>query len=156
MAQPLVSDELWAAVEPLLPPPRVKQKSGRPRVADRAALTGIIFVLKTGIPWEYLPQELGCGSGMTCWRRLREWQATGVWQRLHQALLDRLGAAGKIDWRRASADSATIPAKGVKKGRHARCTSGPTRLTAPNQGRNITWWGTATASPSPDSRRRRM
>jgi transposase len=146
MAKPLVSDELWAVVQPLLPPPRAKQKPGRPRVDDRAALTGIIFVLKTGIPWEYLPQELGCGSGMTCWRRLREWQTAGVWQRLHHELLNRLGTAGKIDWRRASADSATVPAKGVKGGRPERSTSAPTPPTARNQGRNITWWATATAS----------
>ena len=64
MAKPLVSEELWEVVAPLLPPPRHdKQKAGRPRVPDRAALAGIIFVLKTGIPWEYLPQEMGCGSG---------------------------------------------------------------------------------------------
>src|SRR5438128_11328047 len=122
MAKPLVSDALWAVVAPLLPPPRTdKVKPGRPRVPDRAVLAGIIFVLKTGIPWEYLPQEMGCGSGMTCWRRLRDWQAAGVWQRLHEVLLDRLGQAGKIDWTRASADSATVPAKGVKRGRHGRC-----------------------------------
>ncbi len=66
MARPLVPDDLWAAIEPLLPPERPKPKGGRPRLADRAALTGILFVLKTGIPWEDLPQEMGCGSGMTC------------------------------------------------------------------------------------------
>ena len=78
---------------------------------DRAALTGIIFVLKSGIPWEMLPQEMGCGSGVTCWRRLHEWQRAGVWTRLHQALLDRLGEADTIDWSRASVDSAFAPAK---------------------------------------------
>src|SRR5438105_6900071 len=128
MAKLLVSDELWELILPLLPKRRNNTRNGgRPAVDDRRALSGILFVLKTGIPWEYLPQEMGCGSGMTCWRRLREWQAAGVWQRLHQTLLDRLGAAGKIDWRRASADSATVPAKGVKKGTPARCRSVPTR-----------------------------
>lgn len=80
----LVSDELWAMVEPELPQPkrRARWKGGRPRVPDRACLTGIIFVLKTGIPWEYLPQEMGCGSGMTCWRRLRDWEKAGVWERV--------------------------------------------------------------------------
>src|SRR5687768_9764394 len=73
MSTPLVSDELWAIVAPLLPPEPPKPKGGRPRVSDRAALTGIVFVLKSGIPWEMLPQEMGCGSGVTCWRRLREW-----------------------------------------------------------------------------------
>jgi len=111
MPKPLVSDELWAIVEPLLPPDPPKPKGGRPRVPDRAALTGIIFVLKSGIPWEMLPQEMGCGSGVTCWRRLRDWQDAGVWDRLHQTLLDRLGDAGRIDWERASLDSASIPAK---------------------------------------------
>jgi transposase len=137
MAKPLVPDELWAIIAPLLPRHPPHPQGGRPcTVSDRAALMGIIFVLKTGIPWEYLPQEMGCGSGMTCWRRLRDWQAAGVWQRLHAVLLDRLGQAGKIDWRRASADSATIPAKGVKRGRPGRCTSAPIPPTAPNQGRN--------------------
>ncbi len=111
MKKPLLPDELWAIVEPLLPPAPPRPKGGRPRVPDRAALTGIIFVLKSGIPWEMLPQEMGCGSGVTCWRRLRDWQAAGVWDRLHQTLLDRLGEAGRIDWERASLDSASVPAK---------------------------------------------
>src|SRR3954470_18151552 len=111
MAKQLVSDELWSLVEPLLPKPGPKKKDGRPRVPDRACLTGIVFVLKTGLPWEALPQELGCGSGMTCWRRVREWQAAGVWARLHHALLDRLGDADQIDWSRAALDSASVPAK---------------------------------------------
>jgi transposase len=73
-----VSDDLWAAVAPLLPPERPKPKGGRPRIPDRAALTGILFVLRTGTPWEHLPAEMDFGSGMTCWRRLRDWQAAGV------------------------------------------------------------------------------
>src|SRR5438105_15494102 len=113
MAKPLVSNELWAVVAPLLPPPSCdKLKPGRPRMPDRAALTGILFVLKTGIPWEYVPQEMGCGSGMTCWRRLRDWQQAGVWHRLHTTLLNRLREADRIDWSRASIDSASVPAKG--------------------------------------------
>ena len=96
MAKPLVSDDLWAAIEPLLPPERPKPKGGRPRLADRAALTGIVFVLVSGIPWERLPAEMGCGCGMSCWRRLRDWQAAGVWAALHRLLLERLQAAGQI------------------------------------------------------------
>lgn len=116
MSKPLVSDELWAIVAPLLPAEPPKPKGGRPRhVSDRAALTGILFVLKSGIPWEMLPQEMGCGSGMTCWRRLRDWQEAGVWRRLHRLLLQRLQDAGRIDWERASLDSASVPAPGGAK-----------------------------------------
>jgi transposase len=109
----LVSDELWGLIEPALPRPkrRAKWKGGRPRVPDRACLTGIVFVLKTGLPWEYLPQEMGCGSGMTCWRRLRDWQRAGAWTRIWRVMLDRLAEADAIDWSRAALDSSSIPAK---------------------------------------------
>ena len=112
MAKTLVTDELWAVVEPLLPPESPKPKGGRPRINTRTVLAGILFVLKTGIPWEMLPKEMGYGSGMTCWRRLREWQAMGVWDRLHRTILDRLGEADRIDWERAALDSASVPAPG--------------------------------------------
>src|ERR671910_1139620 len=112
MARPLVSDALWAAVAPLVPHIPPPPKGGRPRVPDRAALTGIVFVLKTGLPWEYLPQEMGCGSGMTCWRRLKEWQEAGVWQRLHGLLLAKLHEADRIDWSRAVIDSTHVRAVG--------------------------------------------
>ena len=111
MSKPLVSDTLWNAIAPLIPPEPPKPKGGRPRIADRAALTGIIFVLKSGLPWEMLPQELGCGHGSTCWRRLRDWQRAGVWATLHHTLLNRLGDADQIDWSRACADSRSVRAK---------------------------------------------
>lgn len=107
----LVSDELWAVMSVLLPPEPPKPNGGRPRVADRAALTGILFVLKSGIPWEMLPREMGCGSGMTCWRRLRDWHEAGVWYTLHQVLLDLLSEADQLDWSRAALDSSSVPAK---------------------------------------------
>ena len=113
MSKLLVSDELWAVIAPLLPPVPPKPKGGRPRLDARRVLTGIIFVLKSGIGWELLPSEMGCGSGMTCWRRLRDWNRAGVWARLHRELLQRLADADKIDWSRASLDSASIPAKRV-------------------------------------------
>lgn len=96
MARSHVPDVLWAAIEPLLPPEPAKPKGGRPRVNDRVALSGIVFVLRSGIPWEILPTEIGC-SGMTCWRRLRDWQAAGVWTRLHRTLLECLADADKLD-----------------------------------------------------------
>jgi transposase len=111
MSKELVTDELWEIVEPLLPLELPKPKGGRPRIDDRAALTGIVFVLKSGIPWEMLPKEMGCGSCSTCWRRLRDWQEAGVWEKLHRVLLDRLGEGDEIDWERASLDSASVPAK---------------------------------------------
>ena len=110
MAKPLLSDELWECVKALLPAKPARPKGGRPPVPDRMALTGILFVLRTGIPWEYLPKEMGCGSGMTCWRRLRDWHEAGVWDKLHRQLLERLGSAGQIDWSRASLDAGAVPA----------------------------------------------
>ena len=96
MAQPLVGDELWGLVEPLIP--KVKRRyryPGRKRIDDRRVLTGILFVLKTGIGWEHLPQELGYGCGITAWRRLRDWQQAGVWERLHAKLLAELPRGGR-------------------------------------------------------------
>ncbi len=143
MSKPLVSDERWAVVAPLLPPASPKPKGGRPRISDRAALTGILFVLKSGIGWELLPQELGCGSGMTCWRRLRDWQQAGVWERLHHTLLQRLADADKLDWSRAWLDSASVAAK------RGANTSGRIRRTAANRARSAMVWSTPEASLSP-------
>ena len=133
MARPLVPDDLWVAIAPLLPPARPRPKGGRPPIPDRAALAGILFVLKSGIPWEMLQAEMGCGSGMSCWRRLRDWQAAGVWAALHRVLLERLHGAGQIDWRRAALDSASVPAK--------RGASSParTRPIAASRAPSATW-----------------
>ncbi|WP_394144785.1 IS5 family transposase, partial [Burkholderia multivorans] len=115
MGKPIIDDELWALIEPLLPPskPRRVKYPGRKPIADRAALTGILFVLKTGIRWRDLPSEMGCGSGVSCWRRLRDWQQAGVWDRLHAVLLAKLRAAGKIDFSRVVVDSSSIRAVGA-------------------------------------------
>ncbi|WSK59345.1 IS5 family transposase [Streptomyces sp. NBC_01281] len=114
----IVSDELWSLIEPLLPVPAPKLAEGRPRVPDRQALCGILFVLHTGIQWEYLPQELGFGSGMTCWRRLAAWNEAGVWDALHLVLLKKLRSKDKLDWSRAVIDSSHVRAarRGPKSG----------------------------------------
>jgi transposase len=143
MSKELVTGELWEAIEPLLPPEPPKPRGGRPRVPDRAALAGIIFVLKSGIPWEMLPQEMGCGSGSTCWRRLRDWQEAGVWRELHRVLLDRLGESDRIEWGRASLDSASVPAKRGDR-RPARI-----RRIREKRARSATLFRTGRASRSP-------
>lgn len=111
MSKELVSDDLWQIVEPLLPIEPPKARGVGPRIPDRAVLSGIVFVLKSGIPWRMLPTEMGFGSGITCWRRLRDWQKAGVWRRLHRTLLNQLGKSSRVDWSRASLDSASVPAK---------------------------------------------
>jgi transposase len=129
----IVPDELWERIEPLLPVrPRRFRSPGRSRLPDRQVLCGILFVLHTGIQWEFLPQELGFGSGMTCWRRLELWNTAGVWQQLHELLLAELHAAGKLDWSRAVIDSSHVRAarRGPKADR--------ARSTAPGQAPSTT------------------
>jgi transposase len=141
MAKPSVPNALWAAIEPLLPPEPAKPKGGRPRVDDRAALAGILFVLRSGIPWDMLPAEIGC-SGMTCWRRLRDWQAAGVWTRLHRILLERLADADQLDWSRAALDSCAIAAK------KGALPPARTRRIAANRARSAMLWSTGQAHRS--------
>ena len=141
MAKPLVDDELWAIVEPLLPGHRPRPKGGKPPADDRACLTGILFVLKTGISWEDFPCEMGC-CGMTLLNRLRQWQKAGVWDALHRRMLDELRAAGRIDMSRVIVDSSSVRAtRGGKKRDRAPWTAGKT-------GANTTWRSTPTACRS--------
>jgi transposase len=107
----LVSDDLWEAIKSWLPPEPTDARGGPPRVGHRAALAGILYVLRHGLRWRDLPQELGYGSGVTCWRRLRQWQQQGIWQAVHQTVLNWLGELGAIDWSRASVDSLSVRAK---------------------------------------------
>jgi transposase len=123
MAAPLVTDQLWEQIEPLIPKRgrrRSRRNGGRPPVPDRKCLEGIVFVLRSGIPWQMLPAQMGCGSGSTCWRRLKAWTDAGVWRKLHRRLLDRLGTSGGIDLSRAVIDSASVRAL------FGGATSGPT------------------------------
>lgn len=142
MGKELVSDELWAVIEPLLPVEPRSPKGGRPRIPDRAVLTGILFVLKSGIAWEMLPPELGCGSGMTCWRRLKAWHEAGVWVRLHQELLGKLAQSHRLDWSRACLDSSSVAAPLAKKGAKSRTKEklAPTPQTVANRARSALLW----------------
>src|SRR5437667_6968270 len=111
MATAPLDDELWKLIEPLLPVRKRRfHHPGRKRLDDRRTLAGILFVLRTGIAWQQLPQELGYGSGMTCWRRLKEWQQAGVFQALHECLLAQLRSDGRLDLSRPVCDSASLRA----------------------------------------------
>jgi len=134
MAKAILEESLWQLIEPVLPPPKPRRKKypGRKPISNRQALTGILFVLKTGIPWEYLPQEMGCGCGMTCWRRLRDWQEAGVWDKLHQLALSLLQRDGELDWSLAVVDSSSVRAVGAGK------KQAPVRLTGAKQAPSTT------------------
>ena len=148
MPKLLVPDELWELVEPLLPKRTPSPKGGHPPVEDRVCLTGILFVLKTGIPWEDFPQEMGC-CGMTLWNRLDEWRKAGVWDALHRLLLDKLRGEEAIDFSRVVVDSSSVrAAHGGKK--RARAPS-----TAASPGASTTWRSTPPAPRWPPRSRRR-
>ncbi len=106
-----VDDELWAVIEPLLPKiERRARHPGRKRHPDRLVFQGILFVLHTGVAWEHLPQELGFGSGMTCWRRLAEWTEAAVWPQLHAVLLAELRSVDALNFSRTAVDGSHIRA----------------------------------------------
>jgi transposase len=134
MSKPILDDKLWRVVEPLLP--KVKRRRrihpGRKPISHRQALTGILFVLRTGIPWTALPLEMGCGSGVSCWRRLVAWQRAGVWARVHQSMLTRLHTAGQIEWTRTIVDSSSVRAM------HGGKKLDPTRPTGAKPAASIT------------------
>jgi transposase len=149
MAKLIVDDMLWNLIEPLLPAPKPRRfrYPGRKPVSNRQALTGILFVLRSGIPWEMLPQELGCGCGMSCWRKLRDWTEAGVWPELHRVLLSQLRQADQIDWSRAVIDSSSVRAVfggrrldrtqpiAVKRARNTMCSPMPAAFRSPPKSR---------------------
>jgi transposase len=140
MSKLLVTDDLWAVVEPLLPRYEPSPKGGHPRVPDRICLSGILFVLKTGLPWEDFPIEMGC-CGMTLWNRLDEWRKAGVWDRMHQVMLGKLRAEDRIDFSRVVVDSSSVRAMhgGKKRGRAP--------WTEEKQGPSTTSWSTPAGRP---------
>jgi len=142
MGKLLVPDELWALVEPILPKHPYVPGMGKPRVPDRVCLTGILFVLKTGLPWEDFPQEMGC-CGMTLWNRLDEWRQAGVLEKVHRLLLDKLRGADRLNFSRIIVDSASVRAV------HGGKKPAPAPWTAAKTGPNITWSSMPTACPSP-------
>jgi transposase len=133
MAVELLPDELWQEIEPLLPPPPARtSKGGRPPADARAALRGIIFIDRTGIPWQMLPREAFGVSGSSCWRRFRDWTKAGIWPELHKRLLNRLGKQYGVGLERVVVDSQSVRAlKGAR-------TPDPTRWTGPKKGANAT------------------
>jgi len=138
MSKPLVTDELWGIVEPIFPKHEPSPKGGRPRVPDRVCLTGLLFLLKTGLPWEDFPCEMGC-CGMTLWNRLEEWTQAGVWEELHAVLLDHLRKHDALDLEKVVVDSTSVRAVhgGKKRDR--------TPWTGPNPAPSTTWPSTQTA-----------
>lgn len=129
MAKPILDDHLWTLIEPMPPPPRPRRfrHPGRKPLPHRQALTGILFVLRSGVPWEALPREMGCGSGVACWRRLRDWQRAGVWHNVHERLLAELRACDALDLSIAAADSGAVRAVGAgkKQGQTRRIDANP-------------------------------
>ncbi len=142
MSKLIVTDELWSLIEPLLPKHKSNPKGGHPPVPERVCLTGILFVLKTGLPWEDFPHEMGC-CGMTLWNRLDAWRRAGVWQQLHELLLAQLREAELIDFSRVVVDSSSVRAvHGGKKRDRAP-------WTAERPGASTTWWSTREVSRWP-------
>ena len=134
MARPLLDDALWDVIAPVIPARRTRRghRHGRKPIPDRAVLTGILYVLRSGVPWQMLPKEMGCGSGSTCWRRLVAWQRAGVWRQVHERLLAELRRRGQLDQRWTVIDSASVRAvRGGKK-------LDRTQPIAVRKGRNIT------------------
>ena len=113
MSEPILSEQLWHCIEPLLPKNKKRrnvQYAGRKPSEARKVMTGILFVLKTGVPWKSLPATSDFPSGHTCRRRLSEWDKRGVWKRVWQSILAELHSEGRLSWQRGVVDSASVRA----------------------------------------------
>ena len=106
----LLPDELWDEFKPLLPPHAPQPKGGRPPVPDRLCLRGLIFILRSGTAYDLLPTDVFGVSGVTCWRRLRDWTRAGVWPQLHRRILSHLNKLGAIDQSKMVIDSQSVRA----------------------------------------------
>jgi transposase len=132
MRQPLLSEEQWQKIEPLLPKLK-RRRRGRPPKTNRVVLEGILWVLKTGARWRDIPSDIGV-SGTVCWKRLRRWDQQGVWLRIWRAFLSELDQGGRLDWRESFLDGSFAPAK-----------KGATESAKPSVERAQSgwWWSTA-------------
>ena len=142
MSDSILSEQLWRRIEPLLPMPKKRrniQHAGRKPADPRQVMTGIIFALKTGVPWKHLPATSDFPSGHTCRRRLLEWHARGVWHRLWQNILSELQAEGQLSWERAVVDSSSVRAG------HGGEKTGKSPV---DRGASITCWWSSAASRS--------
>lgn len=128
----LLTDEQWSKIEPLLPKPRRSSKGGRPTAPDRPVLEGILWVLRSGARWKDLPEHYP--SPATCWRRLRDWEAQGVWLKIWRAFLAQLDERGRLNWEETFADGSFAPAK-----KGATASAAPARARA----RSGWWWEAA-------------
>ena len=133
-------DRLWERVKPLMPPRPAQPKGGRPFAGDRACFAGIVYQLRNGIRWNDMPAEYQ--SGVTCWRRHRDWTAAGVWDGVWKLVLRELAEAGRLRAEELALDGTNVEAKRGGAGRAGsarapRSRSSPT-ATAPRPGRRPT------------------
>ena len=125
-----VSNQLWKQIQPIIPAPPPKKKTGRPRVNDRIVLDGILYVLRTGCQWKQVPKEFSSGS--TVHARFSEWVRAGVFAQMWALLLQEYDVLHGIDWEWQSMDGALGKAPGVPKKGHRTRRSAPTPPTAPS------------------------
>lgn len=125
-----IPDDLWAELQPLLPPEKPRHTPGRPVVLFRHVMDGILYVLRTGCQWKALPREYGSGS--TCHRRFQAWRQAGGFERFWAKLLAEYDRARGIGWEWQSLDSVIVkaPLGGRKQApiRRIGANSGPSAI----------------------------